>query len=1126
MKRKLVTTLVVAAIDLYVASLAQAACPIDGATPFRSGPLNPINGFTESVTDSNGVALQLCTDPTFCFISPVVPGNAFSAQIGTGIETFFWSAGAKLSSPTGLKLALTMATEAAFLSAEPVNGQQIEFARLRVAMTAPVPGVYTLVHPFGTETFTVDALSGGRDVFLTFDRSFPPNASVQGRVGPWLKWDPAVAPPAPTKVRPDGTTQQFLGDGSPLGPTHSVVGSPCGTNFVTLSVLPLTGSPAINLDGSGHNFITTNQFNVAGQVFDGRVQTHLSADRLTYSRPATALGQIDVFATSTNTASITVADGPAIPLGTSRIPTPVILGSDKLSDFSVSDILTIGPNTTDMPPLLSLTASDLTAVPPSDPTTLLAPLVDFVNISQADYNKTTGVLTVVANSGDLRLPPTLTIREYSVAAGTPITTVAPPATVTVVSSHGGSDTAKVRAFTPTPPLAPSTLVGIAGSPTSITLTWADNSNNETSFNVVRNGVVVATLAANATTFVDTGLTAATAYTYQVFAVNAIGQTGSNIVTVSTQSIIPPLAPTLATALANPANTVTLNWVDNSADETGFQVLRSTAAAGPFALVASAAANATSVADTTALPGTTYFYQVVSVRGTLASTAATATLTTPALPSASTAVTAVAAASGTQVTVNWVDANINETGFQVMRSTAGGAFAAVGGVLPADSVTFVDTTALPLTTYTYRVDVSNWAGTTASAASAALTTPAATPVLAPTGAAAVANPANTVTVSWTDNSADETGFQVLRSTSATGVFTVVATPAANATSAADTTAAPATTYFYRVVAVRGTALSTAATTSLTTPALPTASTGVTAVAAATGTQVTVNWTDVNTNETGFQVFRRIGATGAFTLISATLPPDTVSFIDTTVGPATTYTYRVNVINWAGLATSAASPAVTTPTGATVTLLAPTGLIATAAASPVLTWTDTSTGETTYRVRRSLVTVGATGAVTVGAPTTLTSTLAANTTTFTDNTAAGNATYNYEVAARNGTTVGPVATVFTVATLGGLPTVARPTLTRALVGTAARVTVNWTAPGPTNSIGGYEVQRCTGTACTTFAKLTGTAVNTTGTVDGRATVSFVDATVARATSYVYQLRAVGGAGSGLAGAFSATAAVTTQ
>jgi hypothetical protein len=234
----------------------------------------------------------------------------------------------------------------------------------------------------------------------------------------------------------------------------------------------------------------------------------------------------------------------------------------------------------------------------------------------------------------------------------------------------------------------------------------------------------------------------------------------------------------------------------------------------------------------------------------------------------------------------------------------------------------------------------------------------------------------------------------------------------------------------------------------------------------------------------------------------------------------------------------SAAITTPNPAV--LQTPGNFAASAAVNPVLTWLDTSSGETAYRVRRFLITVAANGSITTGASNLPASgagaSLAANSLTFTDNgrtvapAPTKDAVYKYEVAALNGATVGPLATVYTVATAGGLPTANRPTLTRALVGTApnqtARVTVTWTAPAPTTGIGGWEVQRCTGATCTNFVKLTGAAVNSAGTVDGRATLTFADNSVSRATAYSYRLRAVGGAGTGLVGAFGPSQTVTTQ
>ena len=68
--------------------------------------------------------------------------------------------------------------------------------------------------------------------------------------------------------------------------------------------------------------------------------------------------------------------------------------------------------------------------------------------------------------------------------------------------------------------------------------------------------------------------------------------------------------------------------------------------------------------------------------------------------------------------------------------------------------------------------------------------------------------------WTDNSNNETGFQVERSTDGS-VFTVLATTAANTTNYKDAKAQKGQTYYYRVAAKNNVGLSSYSNT-VTTP----------------------------------------------------------------------------------------------------------------------------------------------------------------------------------------------------------------------------------------------------------------------------------------------------------------------
>jgi fibronectin type 3 domain-containing protein len=91
-----------------------------------------------------------------------------------------------------------------------------------------------------------------------------------------------------------------------------------------------------------------------------------------------------------------------------------------------------------------------------------------------------------------------------------------------------SETAAVNG---TAPAYPTNETATAVSYKSINLTWTDNSNNETGFEVSRstslNGVyaIVGTTKANTTSYVDSGLQASTAYYYKIQAVNTYGGSG-------------------------------------------------------------------------------------------------------------------------------------------------------------------------------------------------------------------------------------------------------------------------------------------------------------------------------------------------------------------------------------------------------------------------------------------------------------------------------------------------------------------------------------------------------------------------------------------------------------------------
>ncbi len=94
---------------------------------------------------------------------------------------------------------------------------------------------------------------------------------------------------------------------------------------------------------------------------------------------------------------------------------------------------------------------------------------------------------------------------------------------------------------------------------------------------------------------------------------------------------------------------------------------------------------------------------------------------PAVPAAPSALTATAI-SRSRIDLAWTDNSSNETGFQIERSRAGGAFSLIA-TTAANATTYSDTTGLtPNKLFSYRVRAINAAGSSAFSNTASATTP--------------------------------------------------------------------------------------------------------------------------------------------------------------------------------------------------------------------------------------------------------------------------------------------------------------------------------------------------------------------------------------------------------------------
>jgi len=140
-------------------------------------------------------------------------------------------------------------------------------------------------------------------------------------------------------------------------------------------------------------------------------------------------------------------------------------------------------------------------------------------------------------------------------------------TSATVASFRSSTTTTTTATVPT---APASLAATAQSSSSIVLTWADKSGDETGFKVQRsqdgvNWSEVASLGSNVTSFTNTGLSASTTYSYRVYAYNSAGNSAfSNTASATTAAnTVDTTPPTVR--ITSPSSGVK---VDNSTKITG------------------------------------------------------------------------------------------------------------------------------------------------------------------------------------------------------------------------------------------------------------------------------------------------------------------------------------------------------------------------------------------------------------------------------------------------------------------------------------------------------------------------------------------------------------------------------
>lgn len=304
-----------------------------------------------------------------------------------------------------------------------------------------------------------------------------------------------------------------------------------------------------------------------------------------------------------------------------------------------------------------------------------------------------------------------------------------------------------------------------------------------------------------TQYIDQGRPVEQQVCYRIAAVN---QWGEGISTP--RCTAPPAAPANLVVTAPSGGGLDLAWTDASAVEDGYEVQRS-GSDYQFATIGTAAANATSYHDGTALKDTRYWYRVRATKdGGYSGFSGWADGMYASVPPGAPTGVSTMPISSSVVDVRWMSGSGTASGFRIERSVSGGAWAAFATTSWSTQELYDDAATAEVENC-YRVIAFNAAGDSPPSAS-----DCALPLAAPTNLAAAAAPARSdaIDVTWSDVSAFETGYVVERIEcsnvyyySGYNPYCYVAesvTLPAGSTSWQSTGLAPGWTYSYQVYAI--------------------------------------------------------------------------------------------------------------------------------------------------------------------------------------------------------------------------------------------------------------------------------------------------------------------------------------
>ncbi|MEO1049325.1 MAG: LamG-like jellyroll fold domain-containing protein [Bacteroidota bacterium] len=351
------------------------------------------------------------------------------------------------------------------------------------------------------------------------------------------------------------------------------------------------------------------------------------------------------------------------------------------------------------------------------------------------------------------------------------------------------------------PSVPSNLMATAVSSSEINLNWTDNANNETGFEIHRsNGsggpyTFVGTTNANVTTFNDAGLTASTSYYHVVLATNASGASAFSAESTATTDLASP----------PPSSAVSINI--------NFTRIGSGTSSGwnHFASNSNSGSSMTDLVDEQGV-GTGID---VALLTNWNNTSATGGMTSGIYPQDvmesyiwTDNVGEIIQFSGLDVEKQYsfeFFSSRDRTGDRRAEFVIGSSTVELNASGNTDNTVRIDNVS-PDTEGTIEITVNRPSGSAVAYLNAIVvkTYGTANPTVpnAPSGLVTTSMSSSEITLNWTDNANDETGFEIHRSTTTGGPYSLVATVGSNDINYTDAGLNASTTYYYVIRAING------------------------------------------------------------------------------------------------------------------------------------------------------------------------------------------------------------------------------------------------------------------------------------------------------------------------------------